>query len=89
MLDLAGRRELEALFDAALGLQLGHFRLLCCAPEKSLRGATLSNRHGMPFGRAIGFPTIWKARAYRGGCSAAQGSLSLRAGEHRRGNPGY
>jgi hypothetical protein len=28
MLDLAGRRELEALFDAALGLQLGHFRLL-------------------------------------------------------------
>jgi hypothetical protein len=25
MLDLAGRRELEALFDAALGLQLGHF----------------------------------------------------------------
>jgi hypothetical protein len=43
----------------------------------------------MPFGRAIGFPTIWKARAYRGGCSAAQGSLSLRAGERRRGNPGY
>src|SRR3954454_5576450 len=28
-------------------------------------GATLSNRHGMPFGRAIGFPMIWKARAYR------------------------
>src|SRR6476661_7688552 len=28
MLDLAGRRELEALLDAALGLQLGHFRLL-------------------------------------------------------------
>src|SRR3569832_572876 len=27
-LDLAGGRELEALFDAALGLQLGHFRLL-------------------------------------------------------------
>jgi hypothetical protein len=25
MLDLAGRRELEALFDAALGFQLGHF----------------------------------------------------------------
>src|SRR3954453_24210905 len=28
-------------------------------------GATLSNRHGMPSGRAIGFPMIWKARAYR------------------------
>src|SRR6478735_7712475 len=27
-LDLAARRELEALLDAALGLQLGHFRLL-------------------------------------------------------------
>jgi hypothetical protein len=25
MLDLARRRELEALFDAALGLELGHF----------------------------------------------------------------
>src|SRR5215217_8031290 len=25
--------------------------------------ATLSNRHGMPFGRAIGFPMIWKAGA--------------------------
>jgi hypothetical protein len=52
-LDLAGRRELEALFDAALGLQLGHFRLLVC-PSTSL-GTTLSNRHGMPVGRAIGF----------------------------------
>src|SRR5215217_7116952 len=29
-------------------------------------GATLSNRHGMPFGRAIGFPTIWKGRATSG-----------------------
>src|SRR5205085_9820863 len=28
VLDLAGRRELEALLDAALGLELGHFRLL-------------------------------------------------------------
>jgi hypothetical protein len=25
VLDLAGRRELEAFLDAALGLQLGHF----------------------------------------------------------------
>src|SRR3954454_6071228 len=30
VLDLARRRELEAFFDAALGLELGHFRLLCC-----------------------------------------------------------
>src|SRR5947209_19665174 len=51
VLDLAGRRELEALLDAALGLELGHFRLLC-APTWD---ATLSNRHGMPSGRAIGF----------------------------------
>src|SRR5690349_6097875 len=31
VLDLARRRELEALFDAALGLELGHF--LSFAPE--------------------------------------------------------
>src|SRR5437763_16975645 len=29
MLDLTRRRELEAFLDAALGLELGHFRLLC------------------------------------------------------------
>src|SRR5439155_20310044 len=28
MLDLPGRRELEAFLDATLGLELGHFRLL-------------------------------------------------------------
>src|SRR3982750_746774 len=56
VLELAASRELEALFDAALGLELGHFRLLC-APAWD---ATLSNRHGMPFGRAVGFPMIWK-----------------------------
>src|SRR4029078_7268085 len=47
MLDLAGRRELEALFDAALGLQLGHF--LSFAPNE----ASYLNRHGSPFGRAV------------------------------------
>jgi hypothetical protein len=40
-LDLARRRELEALFNAALGLELGHFRLL-----------TFLNGRGSPFGRA-------------------------------------
>src|ERR1043166_8517755 len=30
VLDLAGGGELEALLDAALGLELGHFRLLGC-----------------------------------------------------------
>jgi hypothetical protein len=50
VLDLAGRRELEAFLDAALGLELGHFRLLVASAD-----ATLSNRHGMPSGRAIGF----------------------------------
>jgi hypothetical protein len=50
VLDLARRRELEAFLDAALGLELGHFRLLCASSD-----ATLSNRHGMPSGRAIGF----------------------------------
>src|SRR4029453_13623478 len=44
MLDLARGRELEALFDAALGLELGHFRLLCSAQ----RDATFSNCHGSP-----------------------------------------
>src|SRR3569623_3577487 len=47
MLDLARRRELEALFDAALGLELGHF--LSFAPL----GASYVNRHGSPFGRAV------------------------------------
>src|SRR6185437_8386635 len=41
VLDLARRRELEAFLDAALGLELGHFRLL-----------TFSNGRGSPFGRA-------------------------------------
>jgi hypothetical protein len=50
VLELAGRRELEAFLHAALGLELGHFRLLVAQ-----LGATLSNRHGMPSGRAIGF----------------------------------
>src|SRR5215208_4476807 len=40
-------------FTPLLVLSLGIFVSLC-ATEKSLGGATLSNRHGMPFGRAIG-----------------------------------
>src|SRR4029453_18235470 len=47
VLDLSGGRELEAFLDAALGLQLGHFRLLV-APREVPRGATLSNCHGSP-----------------------------------------
>src|SRR5215210_1792340 len=31
VLDLSRGRELEALFDAALGLELGHFRLPMCS----------------------------------------------------------
>src|SRR3954452_19646169 len=41
MLDLARGRELEAFLDAALGLELGHFRLL-----------TFLNGRGSPVGRA-------------------------------------
>src|SRR3954449_246370 len=41
VLDLARSRELEAFLDAALGLELGHFRLL-----------TFLNGRGSPFGRA-------------------------------------
>ncbi|MNC99700.1 hypothetical protein D3C83_180690 [compost metagenome] len=37
VLDLARGRELEALLDAALGLELGHFRLLVAA-QVSLGG---------------------------------------------------
>src|SRR4051795_367971 len=38
MLDLARRRELEAFLDAALGLELWHFRLLICpSPERGRR----------------------------------------------------
>src|SRR4029078_10932246 len=61
-LDLARRRELEALFDAALGLELGHF--LSFAPLWS----ELSTGHGGPFGRAVLIvPEVWKGRAYKGG----------------------
>src|SRR5574338_496208 len=38
MLDLAGRRELEALFHAALGLQLGHF--VSFAPRRTRHNPT-------------------------------------------------
>src|SRR5438270_7039615 len=82
MLDLARRRELEAFLDAALGLELGHFRLLC-APREIPWDATLSNRHGMPSGRAIGFPMIWKARAYRLGEPRWQPTKAARS--HRGG----
>src|SRR5687767_4119878 len=37
MLDLARGRELEAFLDAALGLELGHFRLLCAPRAESSR----------------------------------------------------
>src|SRR4029079_8226797 len=61
MLDLAGRRELEALFDAALGLQLGHF--LSFARQAS----ELSEPPRQPFrpGRFVVSNDL-EARAYRG-----------------------
>src|SRR5438270_4446327 len=68
--------SLKRFFTPLLVLSLGIFVSLL-HPRETLRGATLSNRHGMPSGRAIGFPTIWKARAYRGRCGlwqAYQGS---------------
>src|SRR5206468_3149699 len=74
VLDLAGRRELEAFFDAALGLQLGHFVSFIASLD-----ATLCNRHGSPFGRAIDFPTIWKAGAYRGETCQTQPTKAVRS----------
>jgi hypothetical protein len=43
------------------------FSLGILSPYCATQDATLSNRHGSPFGRAIGFPMIWKAGAYIGG----------------------
>src|SRR5215210_9060803 len=62
VLQLAGGGELEALLDAALGLQFGHFRLLAA------RGRTLENSHGSPCqpGGSI-LPKLERRRAYRGG----------------------
>jgi hypothetical protein len=60
MLDLAGRRELETLFDAALGLQLGHF--VSSAPLG--RDIIQPPRQPLLAGPLV-FPTIWKARAYK------------------------
>src|SRR5207237_6131919 len=50
------KRFLTPLLVLSLGIFVSLLRLW---------GATLSNRHGMPFGRAIGFPMIWKGRAYK------------------------
>src|SRR6059058_5992609 len=45
------KRFLTPLLVLSLGIFVSLLRLW---------DATLSNRHGMPFGRAIGFPMIWK-----------------------------
>src|SRR4028118_10339 len=68
VLQLAGRGELEALLDAALRLELGHFRLLCAA------AATSWNSHGSPRwpGGSV-LPKLERSGAYRGGRRAAQG----------------
>src|SRR5437868_10185973 len=51
VLDLAARRDPEALLDAALGLELGHFRLL-----------TFLNGRGSPFSRARSIVSrVWKS----------------------------
>src|SRR5215213_6781059 len=60
--------SLKRFLTPLLVLSLGIFVSLCATAD-----ATLSNRHGMPFGRAIGFPMIWKARAYTGGSRSRQG----------------
>src|SRR6185295_16591377 len=73
-LDLAGRRELEALFDAALGLQLGHFLSFARPASEFL------NRHGSPFGRAVlVVSNDLEARAYRGGSLVAQPTTAARS----------
>src|SRR5687768_6439369 len=56
VLHLAGGGELEALLDAALGLELGHF----------VSSSTFVNRHGSPFGRAVRqyFPELESRRLY-------------------------
>src|SRR4028119_55513 len=58
VLDLARGGELEALLHAALGLELGHFRLLC-----SPQAGDVSHRTRQPsLAGLVVFPTIWKAQ---------------------------
>src|SRR5437868_10771984 len=53
--------SLKRFLTPLLVFSLGIFVSLCALRFRV--GRRLSNRHGMPFGRAIGFPTIWKACA--------------------------
>src|SRR5690349_24910404 len=62
VLDLAGGGELEALLDAALGLQLGHFLSFA-----RLAGELL-NRHGSAFAWGVLLlPMTWKLAPREGG----------------------
>src|SRR5436853_5625713 len=67
VLDLAGRGELEALLDAALRLQFGHFRLLVRPAARRLRTATAALSAG-PFI----LPKLERRRAYRGASNPMQ-----------------
>src|SRR5687768_3042448 len=59
MLQLAGRRELEALLDAAFGLELGHFRLLV-ARRGFPRGDVVNLTRQPSLAGPVVFPMIWK-----------------------------
>src|SRR5262245_39188322 len=72
MLDLAGCRELEALFDAALGLQLGHFLSFARTSERVFEPPRQPFRPG----RSVVSNDL-EARPYRGGSSSAQVARSL------------
>src|SRR4051812_22893977 len=73
VLHLAGRRELEALLHAALGLQFGHFRLLCHHGGGRLRTATAALLAGR-----FSVSRIWKSGAYMG--TRAKNQLGGRGG---------
>src|SRR3954471_21407592 len=76
--------SLKRFLTPLLVLSLGIFVSFGSPPS---RGRRLSNRHGMPSGRAIGFPTIWKARAYRGRSALSQAHQGSSEPSRRRKRP--
>src|SRR5688500_14048666 len=89
VLDLAGRRELEALLHAALGLQLGHFRLLVRGHVQPALAALLArpaDESRVSEARAPRrMSSEWQGCAPRRGSPGATRTVERRAGGESRG----
>src|SRR4051794_1261835 len=83
VLHLACRRELEALLDAALGLQFGHF-----VSFATTRGGHLGTATAALLAGRFDSSTSWKGGAFRGGWPRRQ-DRAQGQGRRRRWIPAY